>query len=165
MPAARRPSASLFSAVSRATSATRSSPAGALPGASTLITQHSSRSGASSGRHVNDDLLQGLVQPIGVLGAPLGEVRAAAAGATGRLGDLLHQLAGVNAGSQVLGDAGYEGHLAIDDAAVDHDTPSETLSHAVNHSPEAVRVQAVQARLHHRDPVDLRGAGHQLVGP
>src|SRR5262245_43622697 len=82
--------------------------------------------------------LERLVQPAGVLGAGLSEVRPTAAAAARGLGHFLDQAPGVDTLGEVLRDGGDQAHLAVDGAAHADDARAQPVAQAVGDGAQAL---------------------------
>src|SRR6185503_11370519 len=110
------------------------------------------------------DAVESGIELGGFLAAGLGEIRPTAAAATDGPCDLLHELAGVETLREVLGHRRDQVHLAVHDAADEHDAGAEPLAQTVGHRAQTIGVEPVDAPGHHRHTVHLAGAGHEIVG-
>src|SRR5262245_53276962 len=86
------------------------------------------------------------VEPARVLAPCLGEVRAAAPAAAHHRGELLDDVAGVEAAGEILGDRGEQQHPIVADGPEDHHARADALTQTIGHVAQALVVEIVDAR-------------------
>src|SRR5690606_28836706 len=106
---------------------------------------------------------EGFIQLAGIAAATLGHVRATAALAADRSRGLAHQIAGLEARGQVLGDTGHQHHLVVGHTAEQDHGAAELVLQLVDQRQQALAVQAIDAGGEHLDAADLASGGRQVV--